>query len=207
MQMAGQRVGSVEPPRRRQAAGAAVERRELVAAVDHHRHTEGLQTLEGQPDVENALDARRDDRNRGHRQFGEIGGDIEAGRGAAVHAADAAGGEDADIGESCNAHRGRDRRRAGEAGGHQPRQIARCRFVDAGFLRQPLELQGVEANAAHAVQHSDGRGRRPVLAHNRLNLGGEFDVLGVGHAVADDRAFQRDHWRAPIERGRYFLAD
>ena len=143
----GQRGRAVEPARRGQAAGAAVERRELVAAVDDHGHAKRLQPFEREADVEDALDARRDDGHRGDGQFGEIGGDVEGGGRAAVHAADAAGGEHADAGQRGDAHRGGDRGGPGGAGGDQPRQIAGGGLVHALLGGQPFELFG-------------GRGRR-----------------------------------------------
>ena len=44
------------------------------------------------------------------------------------------------------------------------------------------------------VQDGDGGGRRAGLAHLGLDRTGGLDVLGPGHAVDDDGAFERDKW-------------
>src|SRR5712675_174129 len=73
-----------------------------------HRDTRRLQVLQGSREVEERLRARayRDDGMAGERV--EVRGDVTGQRGAAVHAADAAGGEDLDAGGVGQRHRGRD---------------------------------------------------------------------------------------------------
>ena len=49
-----------------------------------------------------------------------------------------------------------------------------------------------EPDVARAVEHGD-RGRHGAVgAHDALDLGGHLHVLRERHAVADDRALQRD---------------
>src|SRR5690242_786090 len=89
-------------------AAARVEGRELVGREAENRDGEALQSLEGEAEVEDDLGARAKNRDRRTRDLFQVGG-LVLGM-ASVHAADAAGGEEADAGEGGRAHRGRDRR-------------------------------------------------------------------------------------------------
>jgi len=171
----------------------------VVAAVDHDRHPQRLEPLEREADVEDALDAGGDHRHRGDGHLGEVGGDVEGGGRAAVHAADAPGGEHSDAGERGDAHGGRHGGGASGLRGDQPWQIAGGGLVHAVLGAQAFQLVGVEADAAHAVEHCDGGRCRAVGAHDAFHLGCHLHVLRVGHAMADDGALQRDHGMAGSE--------
>lgn len=47
-------------------------------------------------------------------------------------------------------------------------------------------------------------GTAPSEAHDVLDLGGKVQVLGPGHAVAEDRALERDHRRAGFQSLAHF---
>ena len=66
-------------------------------------------------------------------------------------------------------------------------------FTTRRVAGQQLEVVGRQPDLRHAAEHRDGRRHRTVLADDALDLGRHRDVLRVGHAVADDRALQRDH--------------
>ena len=76
-----------------------VEGWKLIATVADDRDALGLEKFERLLDVEDRLGAGADDGDAGAREFDEIGGNVEGLSGAAVHAADAAGGEDLEPGQ------------------------------------------------------------------------------------------------------------
>ena len=128
-----------------EAGGAGVEGRELVGPVADHRDPLGLQELERLPDVEDRFGAGAHDRDAGARKLDEIGGDVECLLGAAVHAADPAGGEDFDARERSDKHRRRDRRACRAFARGDQRQIAPRGLDDAAAeLAELIDLLAVE---------------------------------------------------------------
>src|SRR5204862_5634144 len=75
-----------------QPARAHVERGQLVGAVAHHGHTERLEALEREREIEDQLRARADDAYRMARDRLEVRGFVEGTFAAPMHAADPTGG-------------------------------------------------------------------------------------------------------------------
>ena len=130
----------------RVAALARVERRELVGADDDDRHAERLERLEGQADVEDRLHAGADDGHVGLAELGQVGGDVEARLGAAVHATEAAGDEDADAGQGGQPHGAGDRGGAVGLAGDDVGEVAEADLGDVGVGREGLELVAGQAD-------------------------------------------------------------
>ena len=120
--------------------------------------------------VEDRLGAGADHGHRGLRQFRQVGGDVEAAFGAAMHAADAAGGEAA-------------RSRQGAPGSSSPRrwstpvapgrqrhgQIGARQLEHAGGPRQCLQFRPGQSDMHPARDHRDGGGHRAGRAHLGLD--------------------------------------
>ena len=117
----------------------------------------------------------------------EVGGDVEARLGAAVHAADAAGGEDLDAGQAGADHRGGNGGGAGPAFGECHGEVGARELADVRGGGEGGEAVGVEADADGAVHHRDRRRGGAEGADLRLNGAGGFDVRRRGHPVGDDR--------------------
>ena len=96
--------------------------------------------------------------------------------GAAVHATEAAGDEDADAGQRGQAHRARDRRRAVPLRRHDVREVAQAHLGDVLVRGEQLELVGGEADARDTVEDGDRRGGRAAVADDLLDLAGHLDV-------------------------------
>ena len=136
-------------------------------------------------------------------ELGEVGGHVVRRLGAAVHAAEPAGHEHADAGEGGEPHRRGDGRRAVQPARHDVGQVAERDLDDRLVGGEQLEVVGGQADGRSAVEHRDRRRHRATVADDALDGAGHLDVLRVGHAVADDRALQRDD-RLP---GREGVAD
>ena len=124
-------------------------------------------------------------------QLLQVGGDVHGGLGAAVHTADAAGGEDADAGKVGDNHGGGDGGGAVRTAGHQRRQVAAAGLGDAaaGFA-EVFDLVTAEACLEAAADHGDRGGHGAVGADRLLDQQGGLDVFGIRHAVGNDRALQ-----------------
>ena len=74
----------------------------------------------------------------------------------------------------------------GDAGGH----VGARQFGDALGLTQRLQLISFQPYVQLAVDHGNGGRGGACVADVLFHLCRNFDVLGVGHAVGDDGAFQ-----------------
>ena len=120
--------------------------------------------------------------------------------GAAVHAAEPAGDEDADPGQRRQPHGRGDRGGAVAAARDHVRQVADAHLDDVAGGWRAARGRRRPARSRRAVEHGDGGRHRAGVADDALDLERHRDVLGVGHAVADDRALQRDHRAAGGQR-------
>ena len=176
-----------------EAGRAGVEGRELVGAVADDRDPLGFQELERLADVEDRFGAGANDGDAGARQLDQIGRDVECLLSAAVHAADAAGGEDFDARELRNEHRRCDRRARRALAGGDKRQIAPRGLHDAAReLAEPVDLLLVEADSEAAFDDRDRRRNGAHLARRVLDGKRRLDIARVGHAMGDDCRFKRD---------------
>ncbi len=190
-----QRCSSLKPDERE------IEGGELVGAVADDRDPLGFEEFERLPDIEDRLRAGAHDRDAGARKLDQIGGNVERLLGAAMHAADAAGGEDFDAREPGDKHRRRDRRARRALARRDQRQIApRGLHHAAAELAEPLDLLARKAHSQAPVDDRDRRGNGPHLAHRLLDGSRRLDVARVGHAMRDDRRFERDD--RPFGRAR-----
>src|SRR3984885_4520312 len=176
-----------------EAGRAREEGGELIGAVADNGDPLGFEKLERLSDVENRFGAGANDCDAGTRKLDQIGRDVERFFNAAVHAADAACGEDFDARKPSDEHRRRDRR-AGRAlaSGHE-RQIAPRSLHDAAAqLAESIDLLPLEAHSQAAVNDRNRRRNGAHLAHRILDGERRLDIAGKGHAMGDDRRFERD---------------
>ena len=183
------------------AAAPREERRELVGAVGEHRDPQGLQRLQGEADVEDALDPGGDHGDVGRGQLGEVGADVEGAVAATVDTAETTGDEHPDAGEGRQSHR------RGHGGGtvtmpgDHDRKVANAHLARRhGLVREQLQVGSLEADPWAAAQHGDGGRHGAEVPDELLDPGGHLDVLRIRHAVADDRALQRDDRASVAQR-------
>ena len=135
------------------------------------------------------------------RELLEVGADVHRHLAAAVDAADAAGGEDADAGHLGHEHRGGDGGRAVMAVRDVDGHVAAGDLADVLRLAHDGEVVLAEADLELAADDGHRRGHSAVIAHDLLDLRGEAEVLGVGHTVAEYRALERDNGLPRVEGG------
>ena len=70
----------------------------------------------------------------------------------------------------------------------------------SAFAAETFEIVVVESNGQPATDDGDRRRRRAVLADRSLHSVCRFDILWIGHAVTDDRRFQRHNRSIPGQR-------
>src|SRR5258706_412685 len=200
----GRAIGAV---RHAQPARAGIEGGQLVGAEADHWHAVRLQVFQRARQVEYRLGPGADRQHRRARQLGQISRDVQAALAAAMHPADAAGGEDANAGE-----RGAGQR-AGDGGGcgGAPRQ-RRCEVAPAGlpnllFSGQPLDLGWAQAHDRLSIQHGDG-GRHGALGRDSIfHRAGNLDVGGPWQPMGDHSGLERDHGPACCQRRAHGLRD
>ena len=160
----------------------------------------GFENFERLGDVEDGLGAGAHHRHLRASQFLEVGGNVEALLGAAMHPADPAGGEDLDAGHGGDHHRRADGR-AGHAAAAQGYGEVAPRRLGSGkaLARQPFERGLVDAGHHLPVHDGDGRRHGAVLADQLFDAAGHLEVLRIGHAMGDDGGFERHHRLAVVE--------
>src|SRR5204862_7742608 len=135
------------------AAGGGADVRQRVDAEPEHGDAERVEQLGRGRAVEERFRARRDDECGSPRELREIGRDVRRIREAAMDAADAAGGEDADAGRARRRERARDRGGAEGPLDGRGREVAR---PDLARLRaEPGELLSRQPYPNLAVEDSD----------------------------------------------------
>ena len=122
--------GRIRPRIDAETAVAAPECGQAVGAEPDDRHAVRLQVFEGEAQVEHGLGARAHHGHGRARQLLQVRGNVEARRGAPMHAADAAGGENGNAGECCDDHRRSNGRSAGAAARNDDGQVAAAYFGD-----------------------------------------------------------------------------
>ena len=152
----------------------------------------GLEILEREAEVEDGLRARAHDHDGGIGQLLKVGGDVERLLRAAMHAADAAGGEHADARHVGDHHRGGDGARAVLALRDEHGQVAAGSLRDArAGLAEVVDLFLGKARLQPSADDGDGRGHGARVADDALDLEGGLHVLRVGHTVGNDGGFER----------------
>ena len=192
MERLGQLLRRVELVVNAKARLARVERGQLARAVADDGHAVGLEIFERQPEVEDGLRARANDHDGGVGQLFKVSGDVERLLRAAVHTADAAGGEHANARHVGDHHRGGDGARAVLALRDEHGQVAAGSLRDArAGAAEVVDLFLGKTGLQAAADDGDGRGDRAGLADDALDLEGGLHVLGIGHAVGNDGGFER----------------
>ena len=74
-------------------------------------------------------------------------------------------------------------------------------------MAHPLQLFLIQADLHLTVEHSDRRGHAALIADDLLDLAAEVEVLRIGHAMAEDRGFQRNNGLTLGKRGLDFRGD
>ena len=188
----------LDASRHRRTARRGIEERQRVDPETEHRHAERLEQLGSRRDVEQRLDAGRDDERRRSRELGEIGRDVGRMGEAAMDAADAAGRENPDPGGSRNRKRAADGRGADGALNRSRREVAR-----PGLPRlrpEASQLLRSQPDAHLSVEDADRRRNRTRLAHLPLGLETDLDAFAGREAVRHERRLERDDSAARGER-------
>ena len=197
----GKLGGRVELVVDAKAGLAGIERGQLVRAVADDGDAVGLEVFEREAEVENGLRARADDHDGGVCQLLKVGGDVEGLLRAAVHAADAAGGEHANARHVGDHHRGGDGARAVLALRDEHGQVAAGGLGNArAGAAEVVDLFLGKAGFEPSADDGDGGGHGARVANNLLDLERGFNVLRVGHAVGNDGGFERHDGLAGFER-------
>ena len=199
----GDVLGTVDSPVDGASRVGEVEAREAIRAESHDGDVEGLESFERGGDIEDRLDPRADDRDRGCGERGEVCGLIPGLTCLAVDAAEATGGEDADAGQVCQMARRRHGCRGVLPAGDNRRDISDAHLDDVLEVRHSGELIIGESDAHASVEDRDGRGDGTVSAYRRFHLAGHAQVLGTGEAVADDGGFEGHHRAAGLQGSGY----
>ena len=108
-----------------------------------------------------------------------------------MHAADAAGGKDADPCQMGADHRRGDRGGPGAARGDTGRQIGARQLCDTSGLTQRGQLRVGQPDMDAPVHHRDGGWGGAMGADLGLDQARGFHVLRKRHAVGDDGGFKR----------------
>jgi hypothetical protein len=109
-----------------------------------------------------------------------------------VHAAQAAGGEDADPGGGGQQGRAGHRRGSAEAEGGGHGEVADPELGQIRVRADPVHLGGRQTDVRYAVQHRDGRRDRATRAHRGLDVVGRRPVVRPGQPVGEQGALQGD---------------
>ena len=196
----GHAGGVVNPVRDRQPAAAAVERGELIGAEPEHRDAQGVEELQRLGQVEERLRAGGHGDNRMTRQCVQVRAHIAAEMVVAVHAADAAGREHGDAGQSGKGDRSGDGRHADvPALRDGDRQVALGAL--AGPVQDTLVVGRVDADAGNTIDHRGQRRDRPTGPDRRRASGEDLSVEGDRKPErARDRRLEGDDRLAVGER-------
>ena len=186
----------------------AVKRRELLRAEADDRHAVGLQILQRQAKIQDRLGPGADHRDRRIRQLLQIGRDVHRGFRPAMHAADAACSEEGDARHMGDHHGRRHRRGAIQAPGADGGDIPPAGLGDlAALLSEILNLLRGQTGLQPPADDGDGGRHGAAFPDDFLHIQSRFDILRIGHAVADDGAFQRHHRLPGCQGFRHFGLD
>ena len=165
----------------------------------------GLQILQRQTEVQNGLGTGADHHDGGVGQLLQIGRDVEGLLSAAMHAADAAGGEHLNACHVSDDHGGGDGGGTVLALGHQNGQVAAAGLGDGrAGLAQIVDLSLGQTGLQTAADDGDGGGHRAVFADDLLHVQRGLHILRVGHTVRDDGGLQRHHGAALVQSLLHF---
>ena len=108
-----------------------------------------------------------------------------------MDAADAAGGEQLDAGAVGDPHGGGDGCGPVQLAGDDDWQVAAAYLahLSTGRRGQPFDLLRAEAGDQLTGDDADGGRSRPMVADYALHFMGQFEIVGVGQAVADYGGF------------------
>ena len=110
-----------------------------------------------------------------------------------MHAADAAGCEEADAGQARDDHRRCNGRCTGLAGCQIHSHVAAADLADVFSLAHRQQLFVIQTDLQLAADDRGRCGDCALFTDDLLDLMGKFHVLRIRHAVAQDGGFQRDN--------------
>ena len=187
-----------------EAAFFTEEGGEVLGAVADDGDAHRFEVFQRSADIEDLLGAGADDRDGGTGQLLQVGRDIHGDLAVAVDAADAAGGKHPDA-RKVGAHHGSgDGGGTGFSGGEIGGEIAAGDLADIFTAAHDLQLLRGEADFDFSADKRHGGGMGAAGPDLLFDLGGEGEVFGVGHSVAQDRAFQCDDRLAVFQRHLQF---
>ena len=183
---------------------AGVERRQLVRAVADDGNALGLKILERQAEVENAFCTCAHDHDGGVAQLLKVGGDVHGDLCATVHAADAAGGKNADACHVGDHHGGGDGGGTVCLAGDEGCDITAAGLgnISAG-LAEIFDLVLGQTRFQSAAYDGDGGGDCTVFTDGLLDEQSGLHIARVGHTVRNDGAFKSNNGLAAVESFRY----
>ena len=158
----------------------------MILADRDHRYAIGFQYFQGLGQIEDRLGPGRNHANRRFRQLQQIGRDVEAGFSAAMHAADAAGGEHRDARQAGADQRRGHRGRAVQALTQRHCQIGPRELARVLNCNQPIQFGGAQTNVDLPVQHRDRGGRGAACAHRFFQRQRCFAILRSRQTMSDD---------------------
>ena len=176
-----------------EARGAAVERGQLVGAKTENRHTLCLEVLQRQAEIEQTLRTRADDAHRGVCQLLQVSGNIHRLFRTAMHAANAAGGKEADARHGGDHHGGGNGGGAGLVGGEIHGHITAADLTHTVGLAHDFQFVSRQTDLQLAADDGSGGGNGAFCADDLFHLVRELDVLRIGHAVAENGGLQCDN--------------
>ena len=200
MEGLGHFIGGIQLIVHAEAGGAGVEGRQLLGAVADDGDALGLQVFQGQAQVQNGLGSGADHQHRGLGQLLQVGGNVHGGLRAPMHAADAARGKDLDARHGGDHHGGGDGAGAVHALGYQHGQNPAAGLGHGvASLAQVVDLLRGQARLQAAADDGDGSGHSAAGADDLLYLQGRLLLLGIGHTMGDDGAFQGHNGLALVQ--------
>ena len=171
----------------REAGRAAVEGGEFAGPPSENGHAPRFQDLQRARQIEDGLCACTDDDQRRRSQHGQVGGDVF--RVPAMHATDAARGEDTNPRAVRQQRRRRDRSAAMHAARASQRQIAHAHLDRRLIGGQRLDLGIAQPRRRSSTPDADHCRHRTLCTNHVGHPPGDVEVGRIGKAVRDQRGF------------------
>ena len=132
-------------------------------------------------------------------QLLQVSADVHGFGCAAMHAANTAGGKNADASHSGDHHGGGNGGCAGLAGGQINSHIAAAYLANVFSLAHKIQFIGGKANLKLAADDGGGGGDGAFTPDDLFHLVGKFHVLGEGHTVAQYGALKGNYGLAAVD--------